>query len=152
MNSEAWAVAGSSFAACVAEGEVSYAPATAATSATAGCLRAVPCGIATYFGASAAAFPELYGSAEALLTPVAQTPGGVATGAFGEMGIVEPFLGPGYWIPVVGGLVLNLESFTAPSARPAKISTLPFLRQAPHFRAISTIPRGWSTAPKPILG
>ena len=111
MNSEAWAVAGSSFAACVAEGEVSYAPATAATSATAGCLRAVPCGIATYFGASAAAFPELYGSAEALLTPVAQTPGGVATGAFGEMGIVEPFLGPGYWIPVVGGLVLNLESY-----------------------------------------
>lgn len=138
MTSEVWAVAGSSFAACVAEGEVTYAPATAATlsaasgaesgiaaagaaalasdlaaatSATAGCLGAVPCGIATSLGASAAAFPELYGSAEAALTPVDQIPGGVATGAFGGMGILEPFSGPGYWIPVAGGLVLNLESY-----------------------------------------
>ncbi|EAY56091.1 MAG: hypothetical protein UBAL2_85240011 [Leptospirillum rubarum] len=135
---ESWAVGGSSFAACVAEGEVSYAPATAATlsaaagaesgieaagaaalasdltaatSATAGCLGAVPCGIAASLGASAAAFPVLYGSAETALTPIAQTPGGVATGAFGGMGIVEPFSGPGYWIPVAGGLVLNLESY-----------------------------------------
>ncbi|WP_053764632.1 hypothetical protein [Leptospirillum ferriphilum] len=138
MTNEAWAVTGSSFSACVAEGEVTYAPATAATlsaaggaesgveaagaaalasdlaaaaSATGGCLGAVPCGIAASLGASAAAFPEIYGSAEAGLTPVAQTPGGVATGAFGGMGIVEPFSGPGYWIPVAGGLVLNLESY-----------------------------------------
>ena len=138
FHSPAQALTGSSFAACVAEGEVTYAPATAATlsaaagaesgiaaagaaalasdlaaatSATAGCLGAVPCGIATSLGASAAAFPELYGSAEAALTPVAQTTGGVATGAFGGMGIVEPLSGPGYWIPVAGGLVLNLESY-----------------------------------------
>ena len=138
LNSPAKAVTGSSFAACVAEGEVSYAPATAATlsaatgaeagiaaagaaalasdlsaatSATAGCLGAVPCGIAASLGASAAAFPELYGSAEASLGPIAQTPGGVATGAFGGMGIVEPSSGPGFWIPVAGGLVLNLESY-----------------------------------------
>ena len=134
----AHAVSGSSFAACVAEGEVSYAPATtatlsaaagadsgieaagsaalaadlaAATSATAGCLGAVPCGIAASLGASAASFPEIYGGAESALGPVAQTPGGVATGAFGGMGIVEPLSGPGYWIPVAGGLVLNLESY-----------------------------------------
>ena len=138
MTSEAWAVAGSSFAACVAEGEVAYAPATAATlsaaavadegiaaagtaalaadlaaaaSATAGCLGAVPCGIAASLGASAASFPEIYGSAEAALAPIAQTPGGVATGAFGGMGIAEPLSGPGFWIPVAGGLVLNLESY-----------------------------------------
>ena len=133
-----WAVGGSSFAACVSEGEVTYAPATtatlsaaaradsgivaagsaalaadlaAATSATAGCLGAVPCGIAASLVASAASFPELYGGAEAALGPVAQTPGGVATGAFGGMGIVKPLSGPGYWIPVAGGLVLNLESY-----------------------------------------
>ena len=136
--SAAHAVGGSTFSACVAEGEVSYAPATAATlsavggadagievagaaalaadlsaaaAATAGCLGAVPCGIATSLGASAASFPELYGSSEAALGPVAQTPGGVATGAFGGMGIVEPLSGPGFWIPVAGGLVLNLESY-----------------------------------------
>ena len=133
-----WAVGGSTFSACVSEGEVSYAPATtatlsaaaradsgivaagsaalaadlaAATSATAGCLGAVPCGIAASLVASAASFPELYGGAEAALGPVAQTPGGVATGAFGGMGIVKPLSGPGYWIPVAGGLVLNLESY-----------------------------------------
>ena len=133
-----WAVSGSSFSACVAEGEVTYAPTTtatlsaasgadsgiaaagaaalaadlaAATSATAGCLGAVPCGIAASLGASAASFPELYSGAESALGPIAQTPGGVATGAFGGMGIVEPFSGPGYWIPVAGGLVLNLESY-----------------------------------------
>ena len=43
--------------------------------------------------------------------PIAQTPGGVATGAFGGMGIVEPLSGSGYWIPVAGGIVLNLESY-----------------------------------------
>ena len=32
-------------------------------------------------------------------------------GAFGGMGIVKPLSGPGYWIPVAGGLVLNLESY-----------------------------------------
>jgi hypothetical protein len=133
-----WAAGGSSFSACVAEGEVTYAPATAATlsaaagadsgitaagaaalaadlaaatSATAGCLGAVPCGIAASLGTSAASFPLLYAGAEAALGPVAQTPGGVATGAFGGMGIVEPFSGPGFWIPVAGGLVLNLESY-----------------------------------------
>lgn len=133
-----WAAGGSSFSACVAEGEVTYAPATAATlaaatgadagimaagaaalaadlaaaaSATAGCLGAVPCGVATSLGTSAAAFPPLYAGAEAALGPIAQTPGGVATGAFGGMGIVEPFSGPGFWIPVAGGIVLNLESY-----------------------------------------
>ncbi|MHB1285586.1 MAG: hypothetical protein ACYCYP_03325 [Leptospirales bacterium] len=133
-----WAVGGSIFAACVADGEVTYAPATAATlssaasvdvgiaaagaaalaadlasatSATAGCLGAVPCGIAPSLVASAASFPTLYSSAEAALGPVAQTPTGVATGAFGGMGIVEPLSGPGFWIPVAGGLVLNLESY-----------------------------------------
>ena len=132
------AVGGSGFSACVAEGEVTYAPETAATlsaaagadsgieaagsaalaadlaaatSATAGCLGAVPCGIAASLGASAAAFPEIYSGAEAALGPIAQTPGGVATGAFGGMGIVEPLSGPGFWIPVAGGLVLNLESY-----------------------------------------
>lgn len=137
-GTDSWAAGGSSFSACVAEGEVTYAPATAATlsaatgaeagitaagaaalaadlaaatSATAGCLGAVPCGIATSLGTSAASFPLLYAGAEAALGPVAQTPGGVATGAFGGMGIVEPFSGPGYWIPVAGGLVLNLESY-----------------------------------------
>ena len=136
--SPAQAVGGSSFAACVAEGEVTYAPATAATlsaaagadagimaagsaalaadlaaavGATAGCLGAVPCGIAASLGASAAAFPPLYAGAESALGPIAQTPGGVATGAFGGMGIVEPLSGPGYWIPVAGGIVLNLESY-----------------------------------------
>ncbi|MEC4682068.1 MAG: hypothetical protein VST70_00060 [Nitrospirota bacterium] len=136
--SPAQAVGGSSFSACVAEGEVTYAPATAATlstaagadsgiaaagaaalaadlaaatSATAGCLGAVPCGIAASLGASAASFPELYGGAEAALAPIAQTPGGVSTGAFGGMGIVEPFSGPGFWIPVAGGIVLNIESY-----------------------------------------
>lgn len=136
--SPAQAVGGSSFPACVAEGEVTYAPATAATlsavgsvdagiaaagaaslaadlasaaSATAGCLGAVPCGIAASLVASAASFPTLYGSAEAALGPVARTPGGVATGAFGGMGIVEPLSGPGFWIPVAGGIVLNLESY-----------------------------------------
>ena len=39
------------------------------------------------------------------------TPGGVATGAFGGMGIVEPLSGPGYRIPVAGGVLLNLESY-----------------------------------------
>ena len=133
-----WAAGGSSFSACVAEGEVTYAPATAATlaaatgadagimaagaaalaadlaaaaSATAGCLGAVPCGVATSLGTSSAAFPLLYAGAEAALGPIAQTPGGVATGAFGGMGIVEPFSGPGFWIPVAGGIVLNLESY-----------------------------------------
>ena len=110
-----WALSGSSFAACVAEGEVAYAPAAiatlSATSATAGCLGAVPCGVAASLIASAASFPELYGGAEAALGPVAQTPGGVATGAFGGMRIVELFSGPGYWMPVAGGLVLNLESY-----------------------------------------
>ena len=137
-ETNSWAVGGSSFSACVAEGEVTYAPATAATlsaaagadsgieaagsaalaadlaaatSATAGCLGAVPCGIAASLGASAAAFPEIYSGAEAALGPIAQTPGGVATGAFGGMGIVEPLSGPGFWIPVAGGLVLNLESY-----------------------------------------
>ena len=137
-GTNSWAVGGASFSACVAEGEVTYAPATAATlsaaagadsgiaaagaaalaadlaaatSATAGCLGAVPCGIAASLVASAASFPELYGSAEAALAPIAQTPGGVATGAFGGMGIVEPFSGPGFWIPVAGGIVLNLESY-----------------------------------------
>ncbi|MGC8529635.1 MAG: hypothetical protein ACP5OP_05480 [Leptospirillia bacterium] len=137
-GTNAWAVGGSTFAACVAEGEVTYAPATAATlsaagsadagiaaagsaalaadlaasaTATGGCLGAVPCGIAASLGASAAAFPGIYGSAEAALGPIAQTPGGVATGAFGGMGIAEPLSGPGYWIPVAGGLVLNLESW-----------------------------------------
>ena len=137
-ETNSWAAGGSSFSACVAEGEVTYAPATAATlsaaagadsgiaaagaaalagdlaaatSATAGCLGAVPCGIAASLGASAAAFPELYSGAEAALGPIAQTPGGVATGAFGGMGIVEPLSGPGYWIPVAGGIVLNLESY-----------------------------------------
>ena len=134
----AHAVGGSSFSACVAEGEVTYAPATAATlsaatgaesgiaaagaaalaadlaaatSATAGCLGAVPCGIAASLGTSAASFPLLYAGAEAALGPVSQTPGGVATGAFGGMGIVEPLSGPGFWIPVAGGLVLNLEYY-----------------------------------------
>jgi hypothetical protein len=134
----AQAAGGSTFTACVAEGEVTYAPATAATlstaggaeagieaagaaalaadlsaaaAATTGCLGAVPCGVASSLGASATSFPELYGSAEAALGPVAQTPGGVATGAFGGMGIVEPLSGPGFWIPVAGGLVLNLESY-----------------------------------------
>jgi hypothetical protein len=133
-----WAVGGSTFAACVAEGEVTYAPATAATlsaatsaetgievagtaalaadlsaavAATAGCLGAIPCGIAASLGASAAAFPGLYAAAESALGPIAQTPGGVATGAFGGMGIAEPLSGPGYWIPVAGGIVLNLESY-----------------------------------------
>ena len=133
-----WAVGGSTFAACVAEGEVTYAPATAATlsvatsaetgievagtaalaadlsaavAATAGCLGAVPCGIAASLVASAAAFPGLYAAAESALGPIAQTPGGVATGAFGGMGIAEPLSGPGYWIPVAGGIVLNLESY-----------------------------------------
>jgi hypothetical protein len=133
-----WAVGGSTFTACVAEGEGYYAPATAttlsaaasvdagieaagaaalaadlasATLATAGCLGAVPCGIAASLVASAASFPTLYSSAEAALGPVAQTPGGVATGAFGGMGIVEPLSGPGFWIPVAGGIVLNLESY-----------------------------------------
>ncbi|MGL3709414.1 hypothetical protein ACSYAY_00920 [Leptospirillum ferriphilum] len=137
-ETNAWAAGGSSFSACVAEGEASYAPATSATlsaasgadsgilaagsaalaadlaaaaSATGGCLGAVPCGIAASLGASAASFPEIYSGAEASLGPIAQTPGGVATGAFGGMGIVEPFSGPGYWIPVAGGLVLNLESY-----------------------------------------
>jgi len=137
-SSPAQAVGGASFSACVAEGEVTYAPATAATlsaatsaetgievagtaalaadlsaavAATAGCLGAVPCGIAASLVASAAAFPGLYAAAESALGPIAQTPGGVATGAFGGMGIVEPLSGPGYWIPVAGGLVLNLESY-----------------------------------------
>jgi hypothetical protein len=137
-GTDSWAAGGSSFSACVAEGEVTYAPATAATlsaatgaeagitaagaaalaadlaaatSATAGCLGAVPCGIATSLGTSAASFPLLYAGAEAALGPIAQTPGGVATGTFGGMGIVEPLSGPGYWIPVAGGLVLNLESY-----------------------------------------
>lgn len=136
--SSAQAVGGSTFTACVAEGEGYYAPATAttlsaaasvdagiaaagaaalaadlasATSATAGCLGAVPCGIAASLVASAASFPTLYSSAEAALGPVAETPGGVATGAFGGMGIVEPLSGPGFWIPVAGGIVLNLESY-----------------------------------------
>ncbi|MHB8544349.1 MAG: hypothetical protein ACYC9S_10175 [Leptospirales bacterium] len=138
LRSPAQAIGGSTFTACVADGEVTYAPATAgtlsaaasvdagiaaagaaalaadlasATSTTAGCLGAVPCGIAASLVASAASFPTLYGSAEAALDPVAQTPGGVATGAFGGMGIVEPLSGPGFWIPVAGGLVLNLESY-----------------------------------------
>lgn len=138
LSTPAQAVGGSTFAACVAEGEVTYAPATAVTlsaasgvdtgilaagsaalaadlaaavAATAGCLGAVPCGIAASLGASAAAFPPLYSGAESALGPVAGTPGGVATGAFGGMGIVEPLSGPGYWIPVAGGLVLNLESY-----------------------------------------
>ena len=137
-GTNSWAVGGSSFSACVAEGEVTYAPATAATlsaaagadagimaagsaalaadlaaatSATAGCLGAVPCGIATSLGVSAASFPLLYAGAEASMGPIAQTPGGVATGAFGGMGIVEPFSGPRFWIPVAGGIVLNLESY-----------------------------------------
>ena len=138
LSSPAQAVGGSSFSACVAEGEVTYASATAATlssagsvsagiaaagaaalaadlasatSANAGCLGAVPCGIAASLVASAASFPTLYGSAEAALGPIAQTPGGVATGAFGGMGIVGPLSGPGFWVPVAGGLVLNLESY-----------------------------------------
>jgi hypothetical protein len=136
-GTNAWAVGGSSFAACVAEGEVTYAPATAATlsaaagadagivaageaalaadlaaavGATAGCMGAVPCGIAASLGASSAAFPPLYAGAESALGPIAQTPGGVATGAFGGMGIVVPLSGI-YWMPVTGGLVLDLESY-----------------------------------------
>ena len=73
-------------------------------------LGAVPCGIAASPIASATSFPEFDSGAEAALGSVAQTPGGVATGAFGGMGIVEPLSGPDSWIPVAGGLVLNLAS------------------------------------------
>ena len=135
---KAGAVAGSSFFACVANTEITNAPATAATlaaavpvesaieaagasalaadlssavAATVVCGGATPCGTAASLTASAAAFPGLYASAEASLAPIAQGAGGVSTAAFGGMGIVEPFSGPGYWIPVVGGVVLNLEPY-----------------------------------------
>lgn len=72
-------------------------------------LVSLPCGIAASLVVPAASFPTLYGSAEAALGSIAQTPGGVATRAFGGMGIVEPLSGPGFWVPVAGGLVLNLD-------------------------------------------
>ncbi len=59
-GTNSWAVEGYSLAACVAEGEVTYASATVTTvSATAGCLGPAPFGIAASLGSSEAFFPEL---------------------------------------------------------------------------------------------
>ena len=59
-GTDSWAAGGSSFSACVAEGEVTYASATVTTvSATAGCLGPAPFGIAASLGSSEAFFPEL---------------------------------------------------------------------------------------------
>lgn len=91
---------------------------TAAYAATAACLAAtlgigsaacIPPGIAASIIASAVSFPEIYGAAESALAPIALAPGGVGTGAFGGMGIDEPLSGPGYWLPIAGGIVFNLE-------------------------------------------
>ena len=91
---------------------------TAAYAATAACIAAtlgigspacVPVGIAASIIASALSFPGIYGAAESALAPIALEPGGVGTGAFGGMGIDEPLSGPGYWLPIAGGIVFNLE-------------------------------------------
>jgi hypothetical protein len=141
----AWAVGGTSFAGCIANGLELYSVPTstglsaaapivsslisggsvavtadlaAAYAATAACVAAtlgigtaacVPAGIAASIIASSASFPGIYGAAESALAPIALEPGGVGTGAFGGMGIDEPLSGPGYWLPIAGGIVFNLE-------------------------------------------